>query len=62
MCDAIEGVSRGDANIPDANGVGLESALENYGNWFKNNFLPDCKSTQLNASITTGAETMFPIF
>ncbi|KAB8296041.1 hypothetical protein EYC80_008849 [Monilinia laxa] len=35
FCDAIENVTAGAAVTPDANGVGLATAIEGYANWTK---------------------------
>lgn len=44
MCDAIEGVSSGEAmpseTIPGPEGVGLTKSLANFAKWFKDTYLP----------------------
>ncbi|KAH6680540.1 putative serine protease K12H4.7 [Halenospora varia] len=40
FCDAIENVQAGAAVTPDANGVGLQKALDGYANWTKTTLLP----------------------
>ncbi|KAG9235889.1 putative serine protease K12H4.7 [Amylocarpus encephaloides] len=40
FCDAIENVTAGAAITPDANGVGLETALEGYAKWSKEVLIP----------------------
>lgn len=40
FCDALENVSANSTSLPGADGVGLETALAGYANWFKNTFLP----------------------
>ena len=42
FCDSIEGVyDNPGAPIPDANGVGLDNALNNFANWTKNIYVVD---------------------
>jgi hypothetical protein len=44
-CDAIEGVTAGQAKTPDANGVDLKVALLNYANWINKTIIPGyCQS------------------
>lgn len=45
MCDAIEGVVPGQPKDFGVGGVGLPKALPNFANWFKSQYLPDCKHT-----------------
>lgn len=40
FCDAVEGVTAGQNSTPDANGVGLETALAGYANWINTSFIP----------------------
>lgn len=40
FCDQIENVTAGAAVTPDANGVGLETALEGYATWMKTSLIP----------------------
>ncbi|EPE29559.1 alpha/beta-Hydrolase [Glarea lozoyensis ATCC 20868] len=45
FCDAIENVTAGAAVTPDANGVGVQTALEGYAKWTKAKLLPGfCQS------------------
>src|SRR5947207_10693016 len=40
FCDAVEGVTPGQANVPDENGVGLQTALAGYAQWTNNSLIP----------------------
>ncbi|QSZ37115.1 hypothetical protein DSL72_009208 [Monilinia vaccinii-corymbosi] len=41
-CDAIENVTAGAAVTPDANGVGLATAIEGYASWVRDNLAGAC--------------------
>jgi hypothetical protein len=45
-------VTAGAAVTPDANGVGLETALEGYASWTKAKLLPGCKNSNRNSHNT----------
>jgi hypothetical protein len=45
FCDAVENVTAGQSITPDANGVGLQTALAGYANWVNTSFIPGyCQS------------------
>ncbi|KAF7899663.1 hypothetical protein EAF00_003999 [Botryotinia globosa] len=57
FCDAIENVTAGAAVTPDANGVGLATALEGYAKWTKS-FIPGyCKDFGYAANDTSCLDT-----
>ncbi len=45
FCDYIEGVTSNSTTLPGAGGVGLQTALAGYTNWFTTELLPGyCES------------------
>ncbi|RDL39517.1 putative serine protease K12H4.7 [Venustampulla echinocandica] len=55
FCDAIENVTAGAAVTPDANGVGLETALAGYANWTKSELIPGyCRNFGYQNLLDTG--------
>jgi hypothetical protein len=52
----VENVTLGSSQVPDANGVGLETALAGYANWVNSSLIPGCELPTSAISILTDIE------